>query len=73
MENATHPDFSFSCTHEINGDNPVAILAGAHVKNMDYKVHIHVDNVKFEFGFFLNRDNDSDKESEKKNCSFIFL
>ena len=30
---------------------PVAVLAGVHVRNMDYNVHMHVDNVKFEYGF----------------------
>ena len=35
---------------------PVAVLAG--VRNMDCNVHMHVENVKFEF--------DSDKESEEE-------
>ena len=48
---------SVTCTHKINGDNQVqlkirfAVLTGAHVRNMDYNVHMHVENVKFAFGF----------------------
>ena len=30
---------------------PVAVRAGAHVRSMDYNVHMHMDNVKFAFSF----------------------